>query len=120
MVKRSNIRSCLLINKSRLNREGRSANLPWMKEFKKCDAGDRSWGDVLKINPIDAKALGIQDNDIVEISSPVGTIVTEVKLWEGVGPGTVAKAYGQGHWPMARLLQKNTVKHPGAAITMKF
>lgn len=37
----------------------------------------------------------------VEISSPVGTIVTEVKLWEGVGPGTVAKptdnawAYGQ-------------------------
>ena len=34
-------------HKSRLNREGRSANLPWMQEFKKCDAGDRSWGCLL-------------------------------------------------------------------------
>ena len=99
-------------HKSRLNREGRSANLPWMQEFKKCDAGDRSWGDVLKINPIDAKALGLKDNDLVEISSPVGTIVTEVKLWEGVGPGTVAKAYGQGHWAYGQIAAKEYGKTP--------
>lgn len=83
-----------------------------MQEFKKCDAGDRSWGDVLKINPTDAKALGLKDNDLVEISSPVGTIVTEVKLWEGVGPGTVAKAYGQGHWAYGQIAAKEYGKTP--------
>lgn len=31
-------------HKSRLNREGRSANLPWMQESRKCDAGDRLLG----------------------------------------------------------------------------
>ena len=31
--------------KSRLNREGRSANLTWYQEFKKVDPGDVSWDD---------------------------------------------------------------------------
>ncbi len=89
--------------KSRLNREGRSANLPWYHEFKKVDAGDVSYSDVLKMNPSDGKRLGLKSGDTVRVSSLAGSIVTKLKLWEGVRPGTVAKAYGQGHWAYGRV-----------------
>jgi anaerobic selenocysteine-containing dehydrogenase len=93
--------------KSRLNREGRSANLPWYQEFKKVDPGDVSWDDVLKMNPADGARLGLETGDRVRVSSPAGAIVTTLKLWEGVRPGTVAKCYGQGHWAYGRIAAKS-------------
>ena len=93
--------------KSRLNREGRSANLPWYQEFKKVDPGDVSWGDVIKMNPKDGARLGLKSGDTVRISSVVGSMVTQLKLWEGVRPGTVAKCYGQGHWAYGRVAAKS-------------
>jgi anaerobic selenocysteine-containing dehydrogenase len=89
--------------KSRLNREGRSQNLAWYQEFKKVDAGDVSWDDVVKMNPLDGQRLGLKTGDMVKVSSPAGAIVVKLKLWEGVRPGTVAKAYGQGHWAYGRI-----------------
>jgi anaerobic selenocysteine-containing dehydrogenase len=76
--------------KSRLNREGRSANLAWYQEFKKVDPGDVSWDDVLKMNPSDGARLGLKTGDRVKVSSLAGSIVVNLKLWEGVRPGTVA------------------------------
>jgi len=93
--------------KSRLNREGRSQNLPWYQEFKKVDAGDVSWDDVLKMNPADGAKLGLKTGDSVKVTSVAGTIVTKLKLWEGVRPGTVAKCYGQGHWAYGRVAAKD-------------
>ncbi len=94
-------------HKSRLNREGRSANLTWYQEFKKVDPGDVSWGDVLKMNPADGRKLGLKTGDAVRITSPAGAIVTRLRLWEGVRPGTVAKCYGQGHWAYGRVAAKD-------------
>ncbi len=96
--------------KSRLNREGRSANTVWYQEFKKVDVGDDSWDDVVKINPIDGKKLGIKTGDTVRLTSPTGSIVTKAKLWEGVRPGTIAKCYGQGHWAYGRVAAKDYAK----------
>lgn len=96
--------------KSRLNREGRSANLPWYQEFKKVDPGDVSYGDVLKMNPVDGARLGLKTGDTVKISSVAGSITTTLKLWEGVRPGTVAKCYGQGHWAYGRVAAKDYAK----------
>ena len=96
--------------KSRLNREGRSANLPWYQEFKKVDPGDVSYADVLKMNPLDGARLGLKTGDTVRITSVAGSIVTELKLWEGVRPGTVAKCYGQGHWAYGRVAAKDYAK----------
>ncbi len=93
--------------KSRLNHEGRSANTTWYQEFKKMDAGDESWDDVLKINPVDGVKLGIKDGDKVKVSSPTGSIVVKAKLWEGVRPGTVTKCYGQGHWAYGKVAAKD-------------
>jgi anaerobic selenocysteine-containing dehydrogenase len=84
--------------KSKLNREGRSQNCPWFQEFKHVDVGDVGWEDVLKINPTDARRLGITDGDTVRVTSTVNSIVVKAKLWEGIRPGTVTKSYGQGHW----------------------
>ena len=96
--------------KSRLNREGRSQNLPWYQEFKKVDAGDVSWDDVLKMHPADGAKLGLKTGDSVKITSMAGTITTKLKLWEGVRPGTVAKCYGQGHWAYGRVAARDYAK----------
>lgn len=99
-------------HKSRLNREGRSANCPWYYDFKDLDPGDEAWEDVAKINPLDGKKLGIADGDRIRLISPTGRIECTAKLWEGVQPGTVAKCYGQGHWAYGRLAAKVFGKVP--------
>jgi anaerobic selenocysteine-containing dehydrogenase len=98
--------------KSRLNREGRSANLTWYQEFKKVDPGDVSWDDVLKMNPADAQKLGLKTGDMVKVTSPVGAMTVKLKLWEGVRPGTVTKCYGQGHWAYGRVAAQEYLKTP--------
>lgn len=89
--------------KSRLNREGRSANATWYQEHRDLDPGDEAWDDVAKLNPIDADALGINSGDKIRISSTTGMLECTAKVWEGVRPGTVAKAYGQGHWAYGQV-----------------
>jgi anaerobic selenocysteine-containing dehydrogenase len=96
--------------KSRLNREGRSANLAWYHEFKKLDPGDTSWDDVLKMNPADGKRLGLKGGEMVRVTSPAGSMVVKLKLWEGVRPGTVTKCFGQGHWAYGRIAAKDFAK----------
>ena len=96
--------------KSRLNREGRSANVTWYQEFKKVDPGDVSWADVVKMNPSDGARLGLKDGENVKITSVAGTISCQLKLWEGVRPGTVAKCFGQGHWAYGRVATKDFAK----------
>jgi anaerobic selenocysteine-containing dehydrogenase len=98
--------------KSRLNREGRSANLPWYQEFKKVDPGDVSWDDVIKMNPADGRRLGLKTGDMVKVSSTTGAMTVKLKLWEGVRPGTVTKCYGQGHWAYGRVAAKEYGKTP--------
>jgi len=98
--------------KSRLNREGRSANCTWYHDFKDLDPGDVAWQDVAKLNPADAGPLGIKDGDTVKLTSPTGSLVCQAKLWEGVRPGTIAKCYGQGHWAYGRVASKVFGKLP--------
>jgi anaerobic selenocysteine-containing dehydrogenase len=99
-------------HKSRLNREGRSANCTWYQEFKDVDPGDAAWDDVAKINPLDANKLGLKTGDKIRITSPTGKLECKAKLWEGVRPGTVAKCYGQGHWVYGRVAAKVFGKEP--------
>jgi anaerobic selenocysteine-containing dehydrogenase len=90
-------------HRSRLNREGRSTNCTWYQAHKDADPGDENWDDVLKMNPIDAKKLGLKNRDMVKVVSSTGEITVRLKCWEGVRPGTVTKCYGQGHWAYGRV-----------------
>lgn len=94
-------------SKSRLAREGRSANCSWFQEFKDSDPGDIKWGDCIKINPKDAAELGLADGDTVKVISPVAEVITTLKLWEALRPGTAQKNYGQGHWAMGHVAAKD-------------
>jgi len=98
--------------KSRLNREGRSANCSWYHEIKDVDPGDESGDDVAKINPVDAERLGIKSGDRIRLISPTGQLECTAKLWEGTRPGTVAKCYGQGHWAYGKVAAKEFGKVP--------
>lgn len=97
-------------HRSRLNREGRSANCTWYQAHKNADPGDENWDDVLKMNPVDAEKMGLHNRDMVKVSSSTGSITVRLKLWEGVRPGTVAKCYGQGHWAYGRVAALNFQK----------
>ncbi len=98
--------------KSRINREGRTANCVWYQEFKDLDPGDEAWGDVAKLNPIDAVKLGIKDGDKIKLISKTGELECTAKLWEGARPGTVSKCYGQGHWAYGKVAAKVFGKTP--------
>ncbi len=90
-------------HRSRLNREGRSANCTWYHAHKNSDPGDENWDDVLKMNPDDAARLGLHNQDQIKVTSTTGTMTVTLKLWEGVRPGTVTKCFGQGHWAYGRI-----------------
>lgn len=90
-------------HRSRLNREGRSQNTPWYYEMLDVDPGGEPNKDVTKINPIDAKKLGLKNGDKIRITSVQGSIESEVKIWEGTRPGVVVKCFGQGHWAYGRV-----------------
>jgi anaerobic selenocysteine-containing dehydrogenase len=92
--------------------EKESANCTWYYDFKDVDPGDVAWQDVAKINPQDAKGLGLKDGDKIKLTSPSGSLTCTAKLWEGVRPGTIAKCYGQGHWAYGRVASKEFGKVP--------
>ena len=92
----------LVDHKSRLTREGRGTNSPWFQASKDIDMGEEKYKDVVKINPVDARKLGIKDGDKVRLTTTTDSITCEAKAWEGVRPGTLAKAFGQGHWAYGR------------------
>ena len=94
-------------HRSRLNREGRSANCVGYQEFKDVDPGDEAWDDVMKINPADMKELGLKDGDTINVTSVQGTITVHAKGWEGTRPGVVIKCYGQGHWAYGHVAAKD-------------
>ncbi|WP_375749195.1 molybdopterin-dependent oxidoreductase [Vibrio sp. HN007] len=99
-------------HKSRLNREGRSANLPWYQNNLDIDPGARKHSDIAKLNPVDAEALGIKDGDTIRITSIQGSMTCEAGIFEGVRPGTVAKAFGQGHWAYGKVASAEFGKTP--------
>ena len=98
--------------KSRLNREGRSANSTWYQQNLDIDPGSRKFTDAAKINPLDAEKLGIADGDNIRITSVQGSIECEAALFEGTRPGTVCKAFGQGHWCYGRVASAEFGKSP--------
>jgi anaerobic selenocysteine-containing dehydrogenase len=98
--------------KSRLSREGRSANCSWYHEFHDVDLGNEAWEDMVMINPQDGETLGIVSGDKIRISSPSGSIECKAKMWEGLRPGTVAKSFGNGHWAYGRVAALEFGKTP--------
>lgn len=77
-------------------RELRSHN-SWMHNSETLMRGATPRRHRARINPTDAADAGLVDGGRVRIVSPSGTIDTEVRVTDEVGPGTVAVPHGWGH-----------------------
>ncbi len=67
------------------------------------------WGSWLEINPQTARQLGIQQGDLVEVSSMAGSIQLPAVLYPGIRPEVVASPLGQGHQGFGRYADRRGV-----------
>jgi len=84
--------------------DGRHANLPWLQE-----APDQIskvvWTSWAEIHPVTASKLGVEEGDVIKISSASGAIEVPVYIYKGVHTDVVAVPMGQGHEEYGRYAQ---------------
>lgn len=76
--------------------DGRHANLPWLQEMPDV-LTTGMWTSWIEINPQTASRLGIEQGDVLEISSQHGKLRAAALLSPGISPDVVAMPVGQGH-----------------------
>lgn len=81
---------------------GRGANQSWLQETADPMTTAR-WNTWVEINPQTAAELGLQDNDLVRVSSAGGALQAPVVLNRGLRPDVIAIPLGQGHQDYGRL-----------------
>ena len=79
-----------------LNVENGSQNYPWAQEMLLVMHG-RGWNNFAEMNSQTAKALGIEDEDMVWVESPFNRLKVKARVIEGIHPGVVSIATGEGH-----------------------
>lgn len=62
-------------------------NIPWLRE---------AWEDSLYMNASDGKSLGLENGDVVKVTSRHGSVIRPVTLTERMKPGVTT--IGQGAW----------------------
>jgi len=72
-------------------------NYPWAQEIFLVMRG-RGWDNYLEINPHTAAEVRVSDGDYVFVETAFGQIKAGVRIIEGILPGVVAIATGQGHY----------------------
>ena len=87
---------------------GEHANLPSLQELPD-PMVSAMWGTWVEINPKTARSLGIADGDIVEVTSPDGSVVAPAVVYPGIRPDAVALPYGQGHTASGRYAKNRGV-----------
>ncbi|HEX9078139.1 MAG TPA: molybdopterin-dependent oxidoreductase [Desulfuromonadaceae bacterium] len=76
--------------------EGQGAALPWLQQLPD-PMSTAVWGSWIEINPATAAALGIGFGDLVEVTSPQGSLRLPAVIYPGIRPDLVAIPLGQGH-----------------------
>lgn len=84
-----------------LNIENGSQNYPWAQEMFLVVHG-AGWTNFAEINRRTAQDLKIKDGDMVWVESPFHKIRAKARVFEGVHPGVVSIAVGQGHYAGGR------------------
>jgi anaerobic selenocysteine-containing dehydrogenase len=85
--------------------DGRGANLPWL-QGSPVTLNTGAWQTMLEIHPDTATKAGLQDGDVVTVTSPQGAIEAFIYTYPGIRPDTVAIATGQGHTDYGRYARE--------------
>jgi anaerobic selenocysteine-containing dehydrogenase len=72
------------------------ANKPWLQEIPDPNT-TVTWNSWVEINPDTASKLGIDNDDVVLISSDAGAAEASVYKYPAIRPDTIAMPFGQGH-----------------------
>jgi len=75
--------------------DGRDAPLPWLQQLPD-PMTTVVWDSWVEINPRTAGELGIGHGDLVEVTSPQGSLRLPVVIYPGIRPDLVAIPLGQG------------------------
>ena len=75
--------------------DGRGAPLPWLQQLPD-PMTTAVWDSWVEINPETAAGLGIAFGDLVEVTSPRGSLRAPAVLYPGIRPDLVAIPMGQG------------------------
>src|SRR6185369_11316074 len=76
--------------------DGRGAPLPWLQQLPD-PMTTVVWDRWVEINPRTAAELGIGQGDLVEVTSPQGSLRLPVVIYPGIRPDMAAIPMGQGH-----------------------
>ncbi len=85
--------------------DGRGANLPWMQELPD-PMTSIVYGSWVEMNPLTANELGIQDGDLVRVTSEQGSIEAPAVIFPAIMPDVVAMPIGQGHDEFGRYARQ--------------
>ena len=72
------------------------ANKPWLQELPD-PTTTVVWNTWVAINPQTAEKLGIDDDDVVKLTSAAGEVEVSVYKYPALRPDTIAVPFGQGH-----------------------
>ncbi len=88
--------------------DGRGANRPWLQETPD-PLTKIVWDSWIEIHPVSAARLGIQESDLVKVTSPQGAIQVPAHLTASIRPDAVAIPIGQGHRQFGRYAKDRGV-----------
>ena len=88
--------------------DGRGANLPWLQEMPD-PMTSVVYGSWAELNPATAAELEINEGDVLEITSPAGTVRVPALIFPAIRPGVVAMPVGQGHAAYGRYARNRGV-----------
>jgi anaerobic selenocysteine-containing dehydrogenase len=85
--------------------DGRGAPLPWLQQMPD-PMTTVVWDSWVEINPGTADELGIKFGDLVEVTSPRGSLRVPAVIYPGIRPDMVAMPLGQGHRDSGRYAKE--------------
>jgi anaerobic selenocysteine-containing dehydrogenase len=91
----------LLLYPSTAFYDGRGASLPWLQQLPD-PMTTVVWDSWVELNPATAAELGVSFGDLVEVTSPQGSVRLPAVIYPGIRPDMAAIPLGQGHKEMGR------------------
>jgi molybdopterin-containing oxidoreductase family iron-sulfur binding subunit len=80
---------------------GRGANKPWLQELPD-PVTKMTWQTVVEMNPLTAAKMGVDNSDLVTVTTATGKLTAPVYLYLGIRQDTVAIATGRGQMNAGR------------------
>ena len=81
--------------------DGATAHLPWLQEMPD-PLTSAMWSSWVEINPATAERLQIAQGDLVDITSPHGTLRAPAMIFPAIALDVIAMPMGQGHVTFTR------------------